>query len=65
MFGFLSLGSDEYSGNMGLKDQLLALNWVNKNIHNFGGDKNKVTLLGHSAGNSPLFKTSFYKYSFL
>lgn len=49
-FGFLSLNTTEYSGNMGLKDQLLALQWVNENIHNFGGDKAKITLYGHSAG---------------
>uniref|UniRef100_A0A336M9J9 Carboxylic ester hydrolase n=1 Tax=Culicoides sonorensis TaxID=179676 RepID=A0A336M9J9_CULSO len=37
-------------GNAGLKDQLLVLKWVQKNIEFFGGDKNNVTLIGHSAG---------------
>lgn len=49
-FGFLSLNTAEYSGNNGLKDQLMALRWVNENIHNFGGDKHKITIYGQDAG---------------
>uniref|UniRef100_A0A1Y9HE21 Carboxylic ester hydrolase n=1 Tax=Anopheles funestus TaxID=62324 RepID=A0A1Y9HE21_ANOFN len=49
-FGFLSTGDEAASGNFGLKDQRLALRWVQRNIEAFGGDPQLVTIMGHSAG---------------
>lgn len=52
LLGFLSLEdpSLEVHGNAALKDQNLALHWVQKNIERFGGDPNNITLAGHSSG---------------
>uniref|UniRef100_A0A182MI06 Carboxylic ester hydrolase n=1 Tax=Anopheles culicifacies TaxID=139723 RepID=A0A182MI06_9DIPT len=50
--GFLSTEDDVIAGNFGLKDQVTALQWVQKNIKYFGGDPSKVTLSGFSAGSA-------------
>ena len=50
ILGFFSLDDDEFPGNLGLFDQLKALQWIHKNIEVFGGDPSRVTLAGHSAG---------------
>ncbi|XP_047004279.1 juvenile hormone esterase-like [Schistocerca americana] len=48
--GFLSLLNDDIPGNAGLKDQVLGLQWVQRNIAAFGGDPSRVAIMGGSAG---------------
>ena len=50
-FGFLTYPtSQEMSGNYGYHDLLLALSWVKRHIHAFGGDSERITLYGMSSG---------------
>jgi carboxylesterase type B len=50
VLGQLNTEDRHATGNYALKDILLALKWVNRNIESFGGDKDNVILMGYSVG---------------
>eukprot|EP01127_Copromyxa_protea_P021382 TRINITY_DN7334_c0_g1_i2.p1 TRINITY_DN7334_c0_g1~~TRINITY_DN7334_c0_g1_i2.p1 ORF type:complete len:416 (+),score=66.97 TRINITY_DN7334_c0_g1_i2:406-1653(+) len=73
-FGFLAAklsdtGDNEISGNYGIQDQITALQWVKRNIQQFGGDPSSITIYGQGSGAtstlallvSPLAKGLFHK----
>lgn len=68
-FGFITTGDAAAPGNWGMLDQVQALKWIQENIQAFGGDPNKVTVLGVSSGGasvgllllSPLSKGLFHQ----
>ncbi|KAF7595633.1 hypothetical protein BBP40_005381 [Aspergillus hancockii] len=51
-FGFLDSEEVRTSGNnnLGLRDQRVAMRWIKENIRAFGGDPDKITIWGESAG---------------
>ncbi|XP_076767147.1 juvenile hormone esterase [Xylocopa sonorina] len=69
VLGFLNIEHEVAPGNQGLKDQTMALKWVQENISNFSGDPDNVTIFGESAGGasvhyltlSPLSQGLFHK----
>ncbi|XP_065208415.1 esterase E4-like isoform X2 [Planococcus citri] len=69
ILGALNLHMENCSGNQGLKDAILSLEWIKDNISAFGGDPNNITLMGSSSGAalvhaillSPLAKGLFHK----
>lgn len=57
LLGFLYTGDGPFDahGNYGIRDQRKALQWVQANIAQFGGDPEKITIFGQSAGSQSVF----------
>jgi len=64
VLGFFTLEEDISPGNLGLRDQVKALEWIKKHISAFGGDPDNVTLFGGSTlavASSPLSRGLVHK----
>ena len=49
-YGWMYSDGEDVTPNVGIWDGLTALNWTKNHIHLFGGDPDRVTLIGESAG---------------
>ena len=61
IYGFMSTGESHMTGNNGLWDQHMAIQWVHDHIAKFGGDPNQVTIFGESAGSVSVVFQALYK----
>lgn len=61
IWGFLSTGDENARGNNALWDQHLAIKWVHDNIEGFGGDPQRVTIFGESAGSVSVVYQSLFE----
>ena len=60
IFAFVDLETEDGKGKLGFWDQHLALKWINKHITAFGGDRNRITLLGQSDGETDVLQHGFF-----
>ena len=65
--GFLSTYDSDVGGNNGLRDQVMAMEWIKANIQKFGGDSSSVTLFGGGSVGlhilSPMSKGLFNRFA--
>ena len=61
VYRFLSTGESQMTGKQGLYDQHMAIKWVHDHIENFGGDLNRVTIFGGSAGGASVVHQALYE----
>lgn len=58
VFGFYDFtgypGCEEFDSNCGLSDHIVAMQWIHENIRAFGGDPERVTIAGESAGGTSM-----------
>lgn len=69
VLGFFTAFDPDGPANLGLKDQVMALKWIKRYIHYFGGNASSVTIVGQGSGAaavglhllSPMSKGLFHK----